>query len=311
MMKVTDEYTGQLQRAARLTLRRLTSDPRKLADLLYYHWYAPPRPERVPADTPEEVLSRLRAADAGRHQFEEGWVVVPPIHALGQIGPPPGAWAVAARRGQEVRWFDTGDFVYSGGVGVRPGPGASIWVSGCRDSTSVVPGWWTTSVRAWSHATPPMVRLYWAIEPIHLYALVATLTAVLSPQLPWALKAPLVLQRCRSPDCLVLYLSAVAWRAARPALQEVQKAFSRRLHDPVPALTLRLAPGLALAEDPASDSFGMSRCRVLAQGLWPALETAPVTEHGVTQAAELALRTAGLRLDAPYLNPGSTFEYSW
>ena len=65
----------------------------------------------------------------------------------------------------------------------------------------------------------------------------------------------------------------------------------------------------ALAEDPGNDSFGMSRCSILAEGIWPALSYPD--ESSITQAAIQALENYDLRMDAPYLNPGSEARYSW
>jgi HopA1 effector protein family len=305
-------YRAQLLKAARLTLPLAPPDAGQLAALLYERWYAPASGATLgqPLD-PTEVAEHYRAADRAGSRFEPGWVVLDPGEALARIGPARSPWQVPTARREEGRWVDPVDLVFVGGVGCRPPAGAAILVSARRDSPELLPGWWTTMSPAWSQGPPPLVRLYWSVPAGQVCRLVEGLTASLDPEQPYALKCPLELDRCRRPDAVVLYLPAAAWEGSRTGLAAGYRRVRRWLRPRAPALTLQLAPGLALAEDPGDDSFGASRCRIVADGL-AAARRAGVTDLGeLCDAAVAALGRHGIRADAPFRNPGSTAAYSW
>jgi len=88
-------------------------------------------------------------------------------------------------------------------------------------------------------------------------------------------------------------------------------AIARHLKPAIPALTKRLADGLGLAEDPGpgGDSFGMHRCRLLADAVVRAHEH---SGPGGARLSDVETRFAeeGLSLDRPYLNPRSADDYA-
>jgi hypothetical protein len=303
-------YRAQLLDAARLVLQQ-PGDAGALATLLYDRWYAPASGPLASDLGSSEVAAHLRAADAAGGRFEQDWIVVAPEDARARIGPAPSPWQVAAARGGEVRWIDPVDLVLPGGVGLRPPVGTSIAVSDRRDSVRLLPGWWTSMSPAWALASPPLVRLYWSVEPECLCQLVESITACLDPSWPYALKCPLELDRCRRPDAVVVFLPSAAWPAARGGLAAAHRLAAAWLRPRVPALTLELAPGLALAEDPGDDSFGMDRCRTIASALGSSRQ-AGVSEPGhMLTAAVAGLLQRGISDETPWRNPGSTTAYPW
>jgi hypothetical protein len=308
---VTDgpgRFRDELAAAATIAVRSPAPDVAALARLLYDRWYAPASAGSVPPVGPAQMVAHLRAADATGARFEAGWVVVDPRAAARQIGPAASPWQVAGARGAELLWLDPVDVVYPGRVGVRPGVGAAIMVSQRRDSTTLVPGWWTKLSPAWSEARPPILRVYWSSAPAALGDLVDALTRRLDPRLPYGLKCPLDPRRCLRPDGVVLYLPVAAWSGAKDAIRVAHDQVAGSLRPATPSFTLELAPGLAVAEDPGEESYGMHRCGILARGMWSALASGDLS--AVQRAAEAALLGHGLRLEAPYLNPGSAAGYS-
>jgi hypothetical protein len=84
------------------------------------------------------------------------------------------------------------------------------------------------------------------------------------------------------------------------------------LGDDVPLFTLRLAPGLAFAEDPGTqESFGMSRCRILAHGIWTAYQKGARLPADRLAIVEEQFRSEGISLERPWLNPGSANEFAF
>jgi hypothetical protein len=306
-----EHFRGQLLQAAAHALAVGVTDAAALADALYERWYAPARGVVRQVLAPAEVVAHLRAADAAAGRFEGGWTVLAPAEAVALLGPPSSSWQVPAAGDRRARWVDPPDLLYEGGIGLRPAPGATVAVAARRDSLTEPFGWWTSFGTAWPDVPAPLVRLYWSVRPERLFRLVEAVTAGLDAEAPWALKCPLDLERCRRPDAVVLYLAADAWSRIRPSLQRVYRSARPSLGPEVPALTLALGPGLALAEDPGDESFGTARCRVVAGGIAPALAGGVTDQEALARAGEEALDAAGVSLAAPYLGPGSQGSYEW
>ena len=75
-----------------------------------------------------------------------------------------------------------------------------------------------------------------------------------------------------------------------------------------PAFTLRLARGLALAENPRNgESFGWDRCALVAEAL---VEKARAGQRIELEGVARRFARRGLTLDRPYLEEGSQQEYS-
>lgn len=306
-------WRRQLNDAAVMALQCSAPSADVLAADLYERWYAPAAASEASASiavAAEAVAARYRAADAAGRRFEPGWKVV---HPGAMATRPTSAFQVAATNGRKALWLDPIDFVHPAGIGTRPLPGATLLVNNRRRSVGP-PGWWSTysdSFAACQTMGEPLLRLYWSVQARHVGRLVGTITSHLDAAAPYALKAPLDLDRCRRPDGVVVYLPRRSWEGAADAVQRAHAAASVMLRPAVPALTRPLAHGLGLAEDPGSVSFGMARCRAVAAGMWPAVRRPGARPETVALAAETELRTEGVRIEAPYLQPGSKAEYVW
>jgi len=69
-------------------------------------------------------------------------------------------------------------------------------------------------------------------------------------------------------DAAVLYVDKRFYRITARVLARVYREIARHLRPDAPLFTKPLADGLALAEEPyTGESFGMQRCRILAEGL--------------------------------------------
>jgi hypothetical protein len=180
-------------------------------------------------------------------------------------------------------------------------PGAVVSLAVPSALPSLAPGFYTVVSDA--TAVPgPVVRAYWSVTRAGAPTLVRELTSRLNDdEVPFRLKIvdhPARLDRC---DAAVLYLPFGAFGALRATLLEV--ALSMRLRPRVPAFTLELAPGAGLAEDDgAGDSFGVSRCELLAEGVVRAYERGVRDDAAVDMIAE-RFAEAGVELDAPYREP--------
>ena len=150
-----------------------------------------------------------------------------------------------------------------------------------------------------------VVRVYWDITATGAPALVRELTTGLNAEtVPFRLKLanhPALFDRC---DPAVLYMQADTFGAVKPLLRDVADSLCARLRPRIPAFTLRFAPGVALAESPGTgQSFGLSRCGLLAEGVVDAYERGIHEATGRVDAAIAHFAVNGVDIDAPYLDP--------
>jgi hypothetical protein len=87
-------------------------------------------------------------------------------------------------------------------------------------------------------------------------------------------------------------------------VRHVHEEIRGYLRSGVPALTLRLAEGVAVAHDPpGGSSFGLHRCRLIAEGLLRAHERGLRSLEDRLDAVIERFREAGVDPDRPYLSP--------
>ena len=185
--------------------------------------------------------------------------------------------------------------------------GAKVRLRLGRHSLRVSPGYCMFFGERDHEGTEPILRFYWNLEPGVVADFVREATTRLNAfGLPFRLKVladPLAYDRC---DAGVLYVARSSSAAASDQVAKVYDAIGP-LRDAVPALTKRLASGLAAADDPGNgESFGMHRCGVLAEALMLTVEQ-QLTE--IDERMALVTRTfasAGIDLERPHLRPGLT-----
>jgi hypothetical protein len=109
---------------------------------------------------------------------------------------------------------------------------------------------------------------------------------------------------CRRADTAVVTVLRDDIPAVARVAQRLRERAPFALAPSVPAFTRRIAPGVALADQPGGGApFGRHRCRLVAAGLVAAGHGAG---PGTRRAAVLsALGAAGLDPAAPHLDPGN------
>jgi hypothetical protein len=156
-----------------------------------------------------------------------------------------------------------------------------------------------------------VVRHYWHLSGDGAAALVGAATRALNRErLPFRLKVlndPAAYVRC---DAGVLYTARRDQGRVASLVAEVHAGVVGHLRPTTPALTKRLAHGLALAEGPpGGDSFGMHRCGLLADAFVRAFELGLATTPERLAVVERHLDEQGIEFDRPYLNAGSSDDY--
>ena len=157
-----------------------------------------------------------------------------------------------------------------------------------------------------------LVRFYWNLRAEDAPALIKRGTQLLNDdQIPFRLKVvndPAHYDRC---DAGVLYVQRTDYEHVLPAVRRILVELGANLKKTTPVFTKVLAPGLGLAEEPAwsGDSFGMDRCRLLAEAMVRIHERAVAGATDRLAVIEEAFAEDGISLATPYLNPGSPDGY--
>jgi hypothetical protein len=157
----------------------------------------------------------------------------------------------------------------------------------------------------------PVVRWYWNLRPEGAVVLMHHVTARLNQaQQPFRLKVlkdPVRFTRC---DAGVLYVPKADWDAVAALLAPIYATLAPHLKPGTPVLTKALAPGLGIAEDPGQgESFGLHRCRLLAEGMLRAYEQRQTSVVARLHAVVDRFAEEGLCLETPFVNPGSRDIY--
>ena len=155
-----------------------------------------------------------------------------------------------------------------------------------------------------------LIRLYWHLTPEGAATWLQSATAALNDRnLPFHLKVPHAPQLFTRCDAGVLYLPQSAFVAAMPELRDIYAHVEAELRSEVPAFTKSLAPGLGLAESPVGESFGLHRCRLIADGLVRSRAEGRTDAAGRLDCVLTCWADEGLNVERPYLNPGSQDVY--
>lgn len=258
-------------------------------------------PALQPAD-PMPFLRGLSAAHPGRDRWEAGWR----IHRVGAAGQ-----VMAEKHGRFIDLWP-GQYVVQSGGG-PPQPGQPITAYFPRESATLQPGFFFVfgeTPAAWDEPYS-MVRLYWNVTAAGAPELLARLVGRLNRfQVPFRYKTLAAPEGYDRYDSAVLFVSRRWFRAAAEIAAETHAALGGHLADGTPLFAKPLARGLAFAEDPGTgESFGMSRCRLLAEALWSAWTQGLSRPEDRLAEVDRGFTGHGLSLERPWLNRSSADLY--
>ncbi|MBY0502267.1 MAG: hypothetical protein K2X03_00050 [Bryobacteraceae bacterium] len=267
---------------------------------LYLHGYAQRYPDHVQLENGPSLIEELSRANTSLSGWDATWRTE--AYVEGRV--------LASRQGAR-RFFAPGEYLTQGGPGHLTQPGETIQVHAARESRTLQDAFYF----AFGETVAPRedgqkLRLYWNVRHAGAVPLMASLTRHLNRfQIPFRFKCVHRASHFVRLDAAVLYLDRGYWPCAAPLLRRVWEEVGDGLSAPGPLFTRKLAPGLALAEDPPGGaSFGRHRCARLAE----AIERCPAGTRSERLAAlASAFAGQGLNPDAPHLNPGSQDTYDF
>ncbi len=160
------------------------------------------------------------------------------------------------------------------------------------------------------------VRIYFNLSPQGAIAVMAAITQQLN-----AIKIPFTFKVLYNPadygrhDSGVLYFGKNNYEAVRQVLQKIYTENKSHFYTKVPLFTKLLAPGLGLAEEPdykfaLTESFGMNRCQIVANGLIEARENGDDSPEERIVSILKQFSSLGINWQQPYLNSDSQDIYT-
>lgn len=154
-----------------------------------------------------------------------------------------------------------------------------------------------------------LVRLHLACAPHTSLHAVAVVTARATAwEHPWLLTSRALNQPLPGPDATVLYLPVAALDELRGPVTALLDELQPFLASGAPALTLRIARGAALAQNPADGrSFGEHRCSLIASSVLANLDQ---PHREVVHRTLESFRTAHVDPYRPYRALDAEWEWS-
>jgi hypothetical protein len=239
-----------------------------------------------------DLSAALAAANAGAGRLEPGWRVV------GEDGPS----LIVQRDGLRL-WVAPEEVE----AGARVGDAVSLRLP--ADLPAYSPGFFLAQGdRGLPPGDPPgLDRFYLDLHPEGAVPFVREATRRLNRAgLAFVAKVVDDPDGFDRRDAAVVVVARRDRDRAMTAVEDLHSALAPYVDDGAPAMTLRLAPGLAFAEAPAGgDSFGAHRCLLLAEAAVTAAERGIIAPEERIEVARERFVQAGTTIDAPYLG-GST-----
>ena len=276
----------------------------ELTTQLYQHCFSTRFKGKIEASEPSFTPSdparagALARANQSQERWEDGWQAIQSM-PNGQV---------IASKGTLTRVLMPGEFVNLSGSGSFFSPATTLRIYVPRESQTVQPGYYfafgeTVADSSDEYST---ARFYWNISAEGAAELLEHLSKLLNRwQVPFRFKTGLhgsMHSRC---DSAVLYVPRRTAAFTHELVSDIYGRVRSFLRADVPLFTLRLADGLAFADDPGTrESFGMSRSRVLAQGMWLAHREGAQQAEDRLAAVERQFRAEGISLERPWLNAG-------
>jgi HopA1 effector protein family len=250
-------------------------------------------------------IETLSAANASRDRWDAGWQIQQML--------PSGQIVVGKAAMTRMVW--PGEFLGHGPPGAPPRPGTEISLRAPKESRTAQPGFYFVFGEALADQQEDLgiLRLYWNVTAAGAAQLVGGLTGALNRfGVPFRFKCLSMAELFDRSDAAVLYIAKRHYRIVTTLVADVHVAVRPSLKAETPLFCKPLAHGLGLAEDPKTgESFGSSRCRLLAEAVCAAHARGLDTAEARLAEVATVFAAGGFSLDQPYLNPGSVDRYEF
>ena len=231
-----------------------------LADYLYAEWYTKSHYNKPDVQYSSAMLvNAFNAAARAAANWQTGWGCVRQLDLN----------CVEAVRKDERRYLYTSEYINRSCPGKIPAPGDALKVISYAASDQLLEGYWVVNSGQWQYSSARMLRVYWNISSEGAALLARALISAMPGNMAYSLKLPLEADGYLRTDAAVLYFYVRDLGTAMPAIHHASQELANLLYTETPRLCKPVARGIGLAEEPAvkNQSFGSSRCQILASAL--------------------------------------------
>ncbi|PHN00831.1 T3SS effector HopA1 family protein [Flavilitoribacter nigricans] len=282
----------------------------QLGDLIYFRAYAGWNRARngkmlKQVEPDHRFTGRLRSANSTRERFDHGWRV----QEIERDG------GILIRKGASKRYTYPGDFLREGNNMGALQTGESIRLLNRHELLEertngffYIFGDTVLDLNIESN-----VRLYFNLRAESAHQLIAYLSENLNHwQVPFQFKCLQHPHMYDRRDAGVLYFGKQYFSIVMEVIAAGWSTLKNYLKEEVPLFTRKLTGGISFAESPVdtSESFGTSRCKIIAQGIVAAWKQEQSKESWLNYILR-HIEDNYLRLEAMYLNPHSVYPYSF
>jgi hypothetical protein len=259
----------------------------------------------IPDALPDaELRAALHHANASKSRWDRGWSI--------DAGCSGEKFVVRKRRA--ARLVEPGEFLLEDPFQWPPANGARVRLRVPRSASRLHPSFYFAFGETLPAFGPEfdLVRFYWNVELAGAAELVRILTTALNRfRIPFRLKCLTIKEHYDRVDSAVLFVQKRFFPITAQLVTENWADLAPLLSEATPLFTKRLAPGLAVAENPlGGGSFGTERCKLLAEGLWDAHVACASSSAEKLICVQERFSAAGLSLDEPHIEAGSTIKYA-
>ncbi|MBC3787139.1 T3SS effector HopA1 family protein [Spirosoma utsteinense] len=277
-----------------------------LTSLIYQHFYCAGdgyQPgESGAGPSPDSFVDALRCANHSREQFDSPWTV----SAVDMAG------TIYAAKGNDRRMVYAGEFVYDQPKRGPAQPGDILRLHLHPDHRDAQRGfYYVFGQTPGDESVTLQTRLYFHTVPEGSTRLLAWVTQTLNThRIPFQFKCLNHPDLYGRSDPAVLYLQKPYVSHVLDLLASDLPQLRPYLLPTVPLFTRLLTPGVAFAESPPNpaESFGTSRCVLVAQGIATAVANQQPADTYI-DAIRAVFMELGLSIDHPYRNPRAHYPY--
>ncbi len=277
---------------------------KKLTAEIYKYFYSKGSDGDLYSNNPQDYLNILRRANVSKNKIIKGFKVL----SVNSDG------SVIAENKNLRKLIHSGHFLNISSSNSETKPGNIIQIYSPKEVIDPNDSFFYVLGNTANYNYPQtLVRFYFNLHATSSPLLVRELSDKLNKHKVFfyfkCLKNPNLYNR---PDAGVLYLNKYDLSVSWPVIKSIFNILENKLKIAVPLFTLKIYNGIGFAENPPNpnESFGMSRCRLITEGIWQAHEDKlPKSEW--TNSVINYIESQGYNLEKFYLNPNSRFPYDF
>ncbi|MFA7241336.1 MAG: T3SS effector HopA1 family protein [Sulfuricellaceae bacterium] len=268
-----------------------------LRNLLYGSCYT--RYGASDSNAAQNLIPRFMQANQSQDKWDPGWS----IYQLGGDG------HISVQKGERSRSAVIGEYATNKAPGIPPKVGDQVNLRVCPGSGDLQQGFYFSFGNALSDQFDEyaLLRFYFNIKAEGAAELLRAISSRFNHYaIPYRYKTLTDAAAYTRADAAVLYLAKRYYRIAASLVSALTEPLDAYFRPEAPLFCKTLRPGVGLAEEPGTgESFGMHRCRLVAEGIVDAWLAGAQSIEARMDAVQKRFSASGITLDSPYLNAKS------